>query len=155
VPEFALLVPQADEKMLPETWLHEMSPENEYDLFAIKYIVKSSKSDLAVYKVDKWEERRVTTEKELVVTWTLHLSRRRHCGEILNDFLLSCVNRPLSNTQLEKLRNLMADGTDRPLQDFEIASLQSAPLSFEEAKSLVAKYYLVESDQVSITIRSN
>jgi hypothetical protein len=154
VPEFALLVPQADDKALPETWRHEMLPMDKFDLFAIKYVIKSSKSDLTVYKVDKWEERHVKTEKELAVNWSLHLSSRRHCGETLNEFLLSCADRPLSNTQLETFRNLMADGTARPDQNIEIASLQSAPLSFEEAKSLVAKYYLVESNQVSIAIHS-
>lgn len=154
MPDFALLVLQEDEHSLPETWLHKMLPTKDRNLLAIKYIVKSSRNELIIYKVDKWEEHRVTTAKEATEVWTLHLSMRRHCGEHLNDFVLSCVDRPLLNAELEKLGNLMGDGTSRPAQDFDFKTFKSAPLSLEEAKGLVAKYYLVEDEQVSISIRS-
>jgi hypothetical protein len=151
---FALLIAVDDVIQQPESWVHTIPATDGEDVFSIRFLIKSSESDVTVYKVDRWETVTSRTRFASETTWTFHLEKRRHCGDHLFGEVLSCANGPLTAKQLIFLDNLMSDGASRPEAGADPSLIQNAPVSLEDAKSLVARYYGVDRDQVSVTISS-
>lgn len=135
---------------IPEPWRLELNETNQYDLASIKYVVKRWNEDRTIYKVDRWEI--VDKGHSKPRQWILHFSKRRHCPSHVIKMVDECLLSELNDKQRNFLEEMLFDCTSKPVEN-EV-TMPSYPLSFEEAKSSLARYYGVDRNQVFVSIKS-
>lgn len=150
MPLFAHPVDVPESVEVPESWKVEIPATAKYDIFSIKYVVKRSGNERTIYKVDRWEIVDAVGSKSL--QWILHFSKRRYCGSHVIKQVDECLLSELSKQNITVLEDLLCSHTARP--DVDAGEAISPPLSFEEAKDALARYYGVIASQVAISINS-
>lgn len=150
MPSFVYVLDVSEIAEVPEPWKLELDETDRYDLTSIKYVVKRSDKDRSIYKVDRWEL--VDRGHSKPLQWILHFSKRRYCPIHTLKQVDECLVSELKDEHRLFLENMLMDCTSRPVEDAEVKP--SFPLSFEEAKASLARYYGVDRNQVFVSIKS-
>lgn len=149
MPQFAYPMDTNEQVQTPEPWKLELCETNKYDIASIRYVIKRSGQDRTIYKIDRWEI--VDAGHSKPRQWVLHFAKRRYCPSNSIKQTDECLSSELNVEQVNFLEDMLFHGTSKPSECD--GAVIAGPLSFEEAKTSVARYYGAEEHQVYITIK--
>lgn len=150
MPQFAYPMDASEQVQTPEPWKLELCETSKYDIASIKYVIKRSGQERTIYKIDRWEI--IDAGHSKPRQWVLHFAKRRYCPSHLVTRVDECLSSELSNEHLNFLEDMLFNCTHKPSE--YVGAVIAGPLSFDEAKMSVARYYGAEDHQVFISIKS-
>jgi hypothetical protein len=150
MPQFAYPMDASELVQTPEPWKLELRETQKYDIASIKYVIKRSDQERAIYKIDRWEI--IDGDHSKPRQWVLHFAKRRYCPSHVIKQVDECLSSELNHEHIGFLEDMLFDSTMRPSEC--VGTVIAGPLSFEEAKKSVARYYGAEDHQVFISIKS-